>query len=826
MKLIIKKQQTSLAKRFCTLFSVGFVLIFAMQSNAVEAKPKDQNWDNWRTMGKGYVARRKVPKNISKDVTNRKLKDVADRLNRKVVLRNRLTKKAAKLSLNINSELTLKNKSAKIDKQIVNLKKKKRKGRKGGKGRRNKKATSVWLRNQGEGLYGVPVEELASETGVSIEDVRELISKNKLTLTYKSRPVSWLYYPDTDSIIYIAENYDTFHTDQNAYRLSFSKSRKSKTIRISNQGDGPEHSDITPFIDSLKFEQEPDFIYALWTVASEPDADYWFWDYLYGGYKDNITVPLAIPDPATSGSAVIRITLRGWTNLYDGDEHQVLAELNGVQIGTSVAWDGFDEAVLEITFDQSILNADGDNQLILRNQVTVGPHAGQWLDQVEVDYLRLPIAQDDKIWLHDVVEGVQTVLGFSTDDILVIENPTSNPLAKRDISIFEESDGSFSVSFEVDNAGRDYLISTVESMQLPALAFDEYSDLSNKRNSADYLIISSKEFSQTASNLKDYRNRHFGKARVVWIDDIYDEFSDGRQDPMAVTRFVDRMNKAWRRAPSTIVLLGKGSIDHKDRMGYGDSFVPVVMTDTPWALSASDHRLINGEKDSNIVIGRIPITSDSQGLGYLNKLMNYEQGEIADEQYTGVLVADNPDIAGDFHTNSDFFAKKMTDFYGFDNIVKAYHPQASSVSSQMLLSSTWEVGLVNYEGHGSATQVGDGNEDFILAANAKNLTNSNLPVFVSLTCAAGDFTIPGTSSLAGALVLNPNGGAIVAYAPSGLSIDKDALMLGDEFYNSLYGNGNQIGYAAKDAKNNSSASVHQFMRRMYSVIGDPAVYAR
>ena len=824
MKSFNKQPQRAMSNCFCVLFSVGLVLLSVIQIETAEAKQKDQNWDKWRTMGQGYVARRKVPKNISKKVSERKLKDVADRLNKKIILRNRSSKKTAKLTKSLNKNVALNNKvTAKLDKQITNLKKKKRKGR---KGRRGKKSTSVWLRNQGEGIYSISITELASETGVSVDDVRELAFKNKFTLTYMDKGVDWLYYPDTDSIIYVAEQYDTFHTDQNAYRLSFSKSRKSNTIRISNQNDGPDYGDLTPFNESLKFEEEPDFFYSLSAVAAEQDADYWFWDFLFGGNKDSIIVPLSIPDPVQSGTALIRITLRGWTNLYDGDEHQVLAELNGVQIGISPSWDGFDEAVLELTFDQSILNADGENELILRNQAIVGPNAGQFLDQIEVDYYRLPIAQDGKIWLHDVVAGVQTVSGFTTDEILVIQNPVHNPFAKRDISIFEESDGSFSVSFDVNNGGLDYLVTSVESIQLASVEFDEYSDLENKRNSSDYLIISPREFSETANKLREYRNRQFGKATIVWIGDVYDEFSDGRQDPMAVTRFVDRMQKKWRRSASIIVVLGKGSIDHKDRMGYSDSFVPVVMTSTPWALSASDDRLIHGEQDPSIVIGRVPITSDNQGVDYVNKLIAYEQRNIVDEQYKGVLVADDPDIAGDFHANSDLFAEQMTGIYGFDNILKLYHPQPTSVSSQMTLNATWEVGLVNYEGHGSATQVGDGNEDFILAENAKILTNTNLPVFVSLTCAAGDFTVPGTSSLAGALVLNPNGGAIVAFAPSGLSIDKDALELGDEFYSSLFGGGKQIGYAAKDAKINSSASVHGFMRRMYSVIGDPAVYAR
>ena len=145
----------------------------------------------------------------------------------------------------------------------------------------------------------------------------------------------------------------------------------------------------TSFHDTLKFEEEPDMYFSTWAVKSEPDADYWFWDYLYGGYKDTITVDLFVPNPATEGQAQLRIRLRGWTDLVPGNEHKVSAMLNGIQLGSSVVWDGFDEAMLTINFDQSTLDADGSNTLTLRNTYDEGTHPGQYLDDIELDYQHL-----------------------------------------------------------------------------------------------------------------------------------------------------------------------------------------------------------------------------------------------------------------------------------------------------------------------------------------------------------------------------------------------------------------------------------------------------
>ncbi len=77
---------------------------------------------------------------------------------------------------------------------------------------------------------------------------------------------------------------------------------------------------------------------------------------------------------------------------------------------------------------------------------------------------------------------------------------------------------------------------------------------------------------------------------------------------------------------------------------------------------------------------------------------------------------------------------------------------------------------MSYDGHGSTAQVGDYRELFITADDANALTNSVYPIFTALTCGVGDDTLPGTRSLAGALVLNPGGGAIASVAPTGLSL--------------------------------------------------------
>ena len=86
------------------------------------------------------------------------------------------------------------------------------------------------------------------------------------------------------------------------------------------------------------------------------------------------------------------------------------------------------------------------------------------------------------------------------------------------------------------------------------------------------------------------------------------------------------------------------------------------------------------------------------------------------------------------------------------------------------------------------------------------------------------FAAPGLSSVAGALVLNPGGGAIASLAATGLSLDSEANLLA-AFVEGLFGSYYTIGEAAKQAKVQIEGQVDPSMPRIYSILGDPAVRA-
>ncbi len=437
-----------------------------LSAPAVQAEDKpvdDANWSEWKPLGDGYVARRRQPPKLDLPKAERKLANVQDRLDKLLKQKERLLAKKVKSG----------KQTKKRDKQLAAIDKRIAK-------RLNKQtritstisssalvasastsATSsktAWLRTGQEGLYEVSIADLAAVLGKNVDQVKRKASKGTLALTTAeqldsesaTKPVSWYYDENSESILFVGEAYDTFHSDENAYKFKLvgKNSKVAKPMEIIEGEATADFGSDTPFVETLKFEEEPDLLYSTWTVASEPDADYWFWDYLYGGYKDLLEVNLNLPNPAFDGAAQLRVTLRGWTDLAENNEHQVFAEINGNPVGSTVIWDGFEQVVLVADFDQGILDPSGSNILSLRNSYAAGTHPGQWLDQVEVDYQRQPVALDGKLWLHDVAAGTQTVNGFDSDNIMIVESPNDTATLRNDIRIESDGLGGWSVTFE------------------------------------------------------------------------------------------------------------------------------------------------------------------------------------------------------------------------------------------------------------------------------------------------------------------------------------------------------------------------------------------
>ncbi len=760
----------------CALIFIALPVMAAPASQPQE-NPHGVVWEKWQPLAEGYLARRRVPKRL--------------KLFKEQPLSSSTQKQAQ------SSRICL-----------------------------SRQQLSLWFYTDAPGLYSVSLNDLSAETGIAVKQLHNAAKKGRLSFLNEEEPVSWYYDVSHGRLLFIGEAYETFYAEGNAYQLVKTQRPDSNRMAESRSSkSGLPAGYPTPFREALHFEEENDMMFILWLDPSNPDADYWFWDYLYGSSKPQLQIPLNVPNPGDYGTARIRVRLHGFTDLYPGDDHRVFAEINGNSIGSVLSWDGLNPAELIADFDQTLLNPDGENILTLYSDYDEArrPLPGEFLESITVMYDRLPVALNGQLWMRDVAQGTQEVAGFTGEDILVIESPVRNAVLRRDVHIYQDGEGQWAVAFEAE-ADSDYLIVEMSDLLSPVLDARKQSNLTAYKNRAQYLVIAPREFSGTAQALAEYRRSAYDFVKVVWLDDIYKSFSAGHVDPFAIGRFMDHVQTRWAIAPSTVTLVGKGSLDRKNCMGYADNFLPVLMVSSPWSIVPSDVRLLGVEDgEPPFAIGRLPIISDAEGLAQVNKINAHESLTGGDAAYRAVVVADNPDNGGDFHMDAERLAAQLSEL-GVNSVTELYH-SLDDVRTNLIESETWEAAIVSYSGHGSQWRLGTIGENFFYVDDAGLLQNSSYPVFAALTCSAGLDAYPGTRSLAAALVLNPDGGAIAALAPTGLSLNTDAHILAQAFIDNLFGSYRTVGDALVEATHQTRGEIQDFMAPMYLVIGDPAVYA-
>src|SRR5690606_31601905 len=89
-----------------------------------------------------------------------------------------------------------------------------------------------------------------------------------------------------------------------------------------------------------------------------------------------------------------------------------------------------------------------------------------------------------------------------------------------------------------------------------------------------YIIISHPDFLQQATRLANHRSSNGVTTAVVTPQEIYNEFSSGRQDVTALRDFVKHL---YDKSPATLkalLLFGKCSYDYKNRVTPNTNFVP------------------------------------------------------------------------------------------------------------------------------------------------------------------------------------------------------------------------------------------------------------
>ncbi|BDD04322.1 type IX secretion system sortase PorU [Aureibacter tunicatorum] len=367
-----------------------------------------------------------------------------------------------------------------------------------------------------------------------------------------------------------------------------------------------------------------------------------------------------------------------------------------------------------------------------------------------------------------------------------------------------------------------------------------------KKENIEYIIITHKDFADGADHLASFHEAHNNiSAKVFYVDEIYNDFSGGRVDVVAIRDFL-RYHNRTNDYLKYVLMLGKASFDYQDQSnGVNKSIVPTYESResfhniTSYAsddfyVLLEDHegewreRQINQYETLDLAIGRLPVSNNQQVVDYLEKMTNYVTGPgsqgswkrnftfVADEGDDNKHEEQSTALADAIQQNVDGAVVNRM-------LLKDYsRDDANPTMRQYINSGTL---FLDYIGHGGETSWAAKN-----VFNIKDLeewdNENNLPIIVAGTCKFATYDNPWKVGGSGAeqVVMKEKTGAIAAVSSSRSAYSSTSYAMSKSLYDILIQNygvdGFRLGDLFKLTKNQNNAMVNA---RSFVLIGDPAI---
>jgi hypothetical protein len=509
-----------------------------------------------------------------------------------------------------------------------------------------------------------------------------------------------------------------------------------------------------------------------------------------------------------------------------------------------------------LLFSSSDLSADSRNTQSIKYIFNKGVGASEaYLDYVIFSFKR-------KLSLY----GHQTVFQSSKS----LENTSAKFTIDRvntGVSVWDITDPAFvnNQDIELTNSTASFTTATTSlkkfivfdaTVEAPTFVGNITNQNLHSLPSANLMIITNSLFLSEALRLKSHRETVTGiSVNVVTTEEIFNEFSGGRQDVTAIRDFVKLNSNHTPGVLKSLLLFGKGSYDYKDKISGNTNFVPTYesrnslhplqtySSDDYFGFLDSNEGLWSEEPSVNhsldIGIGRLPLVSLEDAKNVVDKLIAYDTDKkmIGSWRKKIVFVADdgnNEDGFNEIHQsqadqlsmfietlNAAIDSRRL--FIGmYEKTVKPNGETIPELTDEISRSIDLGALIVNYTGHGNERQWAD--EKIFNDVNVRELKNNLYPFMVTATCEFGRNDDPREISSAELIVKQKEGGVIGMITTARPVAATTNFNLNREFYEALFTKENgkllTLGEVFRRTKNNSVSGVSN---RNFILLGDPSM---
>ena len=305
-------------------------------------------------------------------------------------------------------------------------------------------------------------------------------------------------------------------------------------------------------------------------------------------------------------------------------------------------------------------------------------------------------------------------------------------------------------------------------------------------NEAEYIIITHDDFAEEANKLAAHHRTHTGlKSSVLTLSEIYDDFSVGNIDIMAIRNAIRYayLNNSDDNKPKYVCLFGDTSYDYKDRIPNNNMIVPTYhslnsfhlansyMSDDFYAVMDSNEGELGFYDRMDLAVGRILFDTKEGALAMVDKSIDYSLAN-GDWQNTFTILSDDPDedwesviqerldeLGEEVIANKPFLNLQKVHSDAFEQVISASgdsYPGVNQALENQFIQGTL---AINYFGHGGES--GLASERIFDKELADRLYNpGRFPLFITSTCEFSRFDNPEVYTAGEASFANPAGGVI------------------------------------------------------------------
>lgn len=627
-------------------------------------------------------------------------------------------------------------------------------------------------------------------------------------------------------------HYTHLYAQANVYWLTFNDGQPGRRIGLKSGAPSSSGKPVDRFKDAVFWDRD---------VENPLKGGKIWYGIRFDEKNADASIELPILDPVESDTVRCRIRVKG------GNEdiwitHQLQCSLNGNPLGIFQ----FSQAnSRQIEFASVGSLRAGQNSVGLHYTAT-HVAAVAYLDWIEIEYTRFLKAQDGKLRFYSPFSpGIYLYIlsGFSSKPVVLDITQPENVCA---IEVHPE--GQTWVFQDTVTSGMKTYYAVVEGNSVEPLRMekDTPSSLRDPHHEGELLILTHRDFMPQAMRYKEFKETFDSlSVFVADIQDVYDEFSGGLPDPVAIRDFVHYAVRFWRKGPGYLLLFGDGDYDYRNLISSRDqNWIPPYEYD---AATVDDARasddwytyVIGDDKRMDLAVGRLPVQTAEEAQWVVDKLIQYQSNPIwGDWKSLITLVADdekaqlgteeerdhilameelsNRFIAPEFNLRKIYLTE-----YPEEIRMRRLKPKAQEDLLNQINRGTL---IVDYSGHGNRT-VWAHERIFDQLTDLHRIQNGpRPPLFYAATCEFGLFDDPFDQYFAERLLVSQNGGAIAVIGATRFCYASANNRLNQEFLRFLFAlpeGGARIGDALRLGKLATSGNLEN--NEKFVLLGDPSM---